>query len=276
MKNKTMTNKMLTVLTATTVAVASAPAFAEEVGTTPSVDTGTVIGNVDVTPPVNPEAPSIVEPTVPETPTNPTTPDQSSDTNVDSGTVIGGEETPVVPTNPETPAITPEEPSKPSEETKPSEEAKSSESKESEKEEQTKPSKPVEENQTTDSEKLVVPVEPSHSSEPVQPEVPVMPEEGVMTESGEKIIATVDSQVVVEDSFGNQVVKSAESVGAVVKADKTVEVKTADGQMLRLPETGTESGFAKVIAGVVLVGLGVLYFFRDKIKAILKKSEKEN
>lgn len=103
-----------------------------------------------------------------------------------------------------------------------------------------------------------------------------MPEAGVVTESGEKIVGTVDSQLVVEDFLGNQVVKTAESVGAVVKDDKTVEVKTADGQTVTLPETGTESGFAKVIAGVVVAGLAGLYFFRDKIKSTLKKSEKES
>lgn len=280
MNKKTKTIKMLNSLANTALAVAllsaTSPVFAEEIGTTPSVDTGTVIGNVDVTPPANPEVPSIVEPAVPETPVNPTTPDQSSETNTDAGTVIGGSETPAVPTNPEIPAITPEEPSKPSEETKSSEEAKPSEDKELEKGEMTNPSTPSEEKPVVDVEKPVAPVEKVEPSQPSQPAVSVIPEAGVVTESGEKIVATVDSQVVVEDSLGNQVVKSAEAVGAVVKDDKSVEVKTADGQMLRLPETGTESGFAKVIAGVFVAGFAGLYFFRDKIKEFLKKSEKEN
>lgn len=83
-------NIQTTLLAASTLAVVSAPAFAEEVGTTPTTDTGTVIGNVEVTSPTNPEIPSIVEPVVPETPTTPTTTDESSQTNTDSGTVIGG------------------------------------------------------------------------------------------------------------------------------------------------------------------------------------------
>lgn len=100
-------------------------------------------------------------------------------------------------------------------------------------------------------------------------------EKPVETTTGYKIVGTVDSQVIVQNNDGSTNLVSAESVGGVVNADKTVSVKAKSGNMVTLPTTGEKSSNGSIIAGVLLVlgSLGVIFKkqLRELISKLIKK-----
>ncbi|MGQ7530688.1 LPXTG cell wall anchor domain-containing protein [Streptococcus suis] len=173
------------------------------------------------------------------------------------------EEIPTEPSVPETPVV--EEPSEP-EITPPSETPTVENPK-------TEPEIPSETTET-----VPVPVAPSESTEPVQPTSPVTEvqepsepvtiptvEQPITTDTGYTIVSTVNSQVVIALPDGATQTVTAETVGGTVNEDNTVTIKTSDGSVTRLPETG-ESGFISSVLSAFGVGLGTFTFWPKKKK----------
>lgn len=88
----------------------------------------------------------------------------------------------------------------------------------------------------------------------------------VVTQSGEVIVATQDSQVVVQKEDGTTEVKAPEAVGAKKQSDGTVVVKSNEGKLQVLPSTGEKTGYKLVVAGILLLVVGVLTALRFKKK----------
>lgn len=103
-----------------------------------------------------------------------------------------------------------------------------------------------------------------------------MPEVTVplVTNTGYKVVATKDSQVIVETPQGTVEVKPAEAIGAVRQKDGTVAIKTKEGKLEVLPKTGDEETY-QVILGVFLFAAGAfLYLKKDRLKNWLKGFKK--
>lgn len=76
----------------------------------------------------------------------------------------------------------------------------------------------------------------------------------VITGQGYKIVSTTNSLVKVENADGTQVDVKAEEIGGVTNEDGTVTVKTADGKLETLPQTGVvESMFLTLIGFLLLI-----------------------
>ncbi|HFI0795723.1 TPA: LPXTG cell wall anchor domain-containing protein [Streptococcus suis] len=193
----------------------------------PSVDP------VDTSEPVDPSEP--VVPTVPEaentTPTepvevpiDPTTPSTDSTTPSSTNSSQGTAET--TPGLSETPSETP--PVAPTE----------------------SPVKTTEEvNQTGESQVGTI------STSTGQEVVEVTPEKPITTEAGFVIIGTENSQPIVRYADGTTATVAAEAIGAVVNLDRTISVKTTEGIMTTLPETGEVASLMISLLGVTLLGL---------------------
>ncbi|WP_449449221.1 LPXTG cell wall anchor domain-containing protein [Streptococcus suis] len=221
----------------------SAVAFADE--TTP-IDSSAPL---DITQPSTPTEPSIEVPT----PVEPTQP--------------------VEPTTPTEEPTTPEEPTVPVDPTLPSTE------------------QPKEEESTQPTEPSTIPETPTNPTEPSKPETPtppktaeeaankgesqigtistetkqpveaVTPDKPIVTDTGYTIISTDNSQPVIRYADGSTATVSAESIGAVVNKDKTISVKTADGQTKTLPNTGEAQSLLALFGGLLL---SVTWFIRKK------------
>lgn len=92
-----------------------------------------------------------------------------------------------------------------------------------------------------------------------QPVVEVTPSKPIITEAGYTIISTENSKPVIRYSDGTTATVSAESIGAVVNADKTISVKSSDGKMTTLPATGEALSVGLSVFGSLLaIGTGYL------------------
>ncbi|HEM5197693.1 TPA: LPXTG cell wall anchor domain-containing protein [Streptococcus suis] len=99
------------------------------------------------------------------------------------------------------------------------------------------------------------------STETKQPVEAVTPDKPTVTDTGYTIISTDNSQPIIRYADGSTATVSAESIGAVVNKDKTISVKTVDGQMKTLPNTGEANSLLSLL-GIFL--LGVVGYYRKK------------
>ncbi|HEM6364022.1 TPA: LPXTG cell wall anchor domain-containing protein, partial [Streptococcus suis] len=99
------------------------------------------------------------------------------------------------------------------------------------------------------------------STETKQPVEAVTPDKPIVTDTGYTIISTDNSQPIIRYADGSTATVSAESIGAVVNKDKTISVKTVDGQMKTLPNTGEANSLLSLL-GIFL--LGVVGYYRKK------------
>ncbi len=95
------------------------------------------------------------------------------------------------------------------------------------------------------------------SKETQQVVSPVSETQPVVTDTGFKIVATANSNLVVQDFDGTLTQVSAEEVGGKVNKDGTVSVKTSEGKMTTLPETGEATTMMTTIGVLVLALLGL-------------------
>lgn len=95
------------------------------------------------------------------------------------------------------------------------------------------------------------------SKETQQVVSPVSETQPVVTDTGFKIVATANSNLVVQDFDGTLTQVSAEEVGGKVNKDGTVSVKTSEGKMTTLPETGEATTMMTTIGFLVLAFLGL-------------------
>lgn len=93
----------------------------------------------------------------------------------------------------------------------------------------------------------------------------VSKEDPVETDTGYTIVSTEDSNVVVENADGTQVVVAAEVVGGRVNSDGTISVRTNTGQLETLPRTG------EAVNILSLIGLLMTIFVFQQTKPKLKK-----
>ncbi|HEL2511213.1 TPA: peptidase, partial [Streptococcus suis] len=220
----------------------SAVAFADE--TTP-IDSSAPIDitqpstptepSTDVPTPVEPSQP--VEPTIPtEEPTIPEEPTVPVDPTLPS-TEQPKEEESTQPTEPSTDVPTPETSTNPKEEPKP----------DTPQPETPTPPKTAEE-AVNNGESQVGTI----STETKQPVEAVTPDKPIVTDTGYTIISTDNSQPIIRYADGSTATVSAESIGAVVNKDKTISVKTADGQTKTLPNTGEAQSLLALLGSLLL------------------------
>lgn len=93
----------------------------------------------------------------------------------------------------------------------------------------------------------------------------VSEEDPVETDTGYTIVSTEDSNVVVENADGTQVVVAAEVVGGRVNSDGTISVRTNTGQLETLPRTG------EAVNVLSWIGLLMTCFVFQQTKPKLKK-----
>ncbi|WP_449456380.1 LPXTG cell wall anchor domain-containing protein [Streptococcus suis] len=220
----------------------SAVAFADE--TTP-IDSSAPIDitqpstptepSTDVPTPVEPSQP--VEPTTPEEPTVPVDPTLPS-------TEQPKEETPTQPTEPST---TPDTPTEEPKQDTPQPETPT-------------PPKTAEEAVNKGESQIG-----TISTETKQPVEAVTPDKPIVTDTGYTIISTDNSRPVIRYADGSTATVSAESIGAVVNKDKTISVKTADGQMKTLPNTGETQSLLTLLGSLLL---SVTWFIRKKFSEL--------
>ncbi|HEM3703784.1 TPA: LPXTG cell wall anchor domain-containing protein [Streptococcus suis] len=217
----------------------SAVAFADE--TTP-IDSSAPI---DITQPSTPTEPStdVPTPVEPSQPVEPTTPTEEPTVPVDPtlpSTDQPKEETPTQPTEPSTTPDTPKEEPKqdiPQPDTP-------------------TPPKTAEEAANKGESQIG-----TISTETKQPVETVTPDTPIVTDTGYTIISTDNSQPVIRYADGSTATVSAESIGAVVNKDKTISVKTADGQTKTLPNTGEAQSLLALIGTFLLGAIG---YYRKK------------
>ncbi|HEM3629894.1 TPA: peptidase [Streptococcus suis] len=190
----------------TTSIDSSAPVEATQPSTSTELSTE-VPTSVEPTQPVEPTTPT-EEPKAPEEPTVPVDPTLPS-------TEQPKEEEPAQPTKPSTDVPTPETPTNPKEEPK----------QDIPQPETPTPPKTAEEAANKGESQIG-----TISTETKQPVVSVTPDKLIVTDTGYTIISTDNSQPIIRYADGSTATVSAESIGAVVNKDKTISVKTADGQ----------------------------------------------
>ncbi|HEM3195946.1 TPA: peptidase, partial [Streptococcus suis 10581] len=203
----------------------SVVAFADE--TTP-IDSSAPI---DITQPSTPtelstEVPTPVEPSQPVEPTTPTEePTTPEEPTVPVDPTLPSTEQPKedAPTQPTEPSTIPETPTNPKEDPK----------QDIPQPETPTPPKTAEEAANKGESQIG-----TISTETKQPVDAVTPDKPIVTDTGYTIISTDNSQPVIRYADGSTATVSAESIGAVVNKDKTISVKTADGQTKTLPNTG--------------------------------------
>ncbi|WP_155964035.1 LPXTG cell wall anchor domain-containing protein [Streptococcus ruminantium] len=241
---------ILSMVTVSTMILNGAVVLADE--TTP-VDSS---APVEISQPTLPTEPNSTEEVVPVEPSQPVEPSPPSD---QSNTPKEEPSVPIDPTLP-SPDLKPEEkeevkPSQPVEPTPPSDQPALP------KEEPSKPESPqspkTAEEAINQGESQVGTI----STETKQTVEEVTPTKPVVTNTGYTIISTDNSQPVVRYTDGTTAKVAAESIGAVVNKDKTISVKTSDGQMKTLPNTGEAQSLLTLLGGLLL---GAIWFIRRK------------
>ncbi|HEM3697279.1 TPA: LPXTG cell wall anchor domain-containing protein [Streptococcus suis] len=226
----------------------SVVAFADE--TTP-IDSS---APVEVTQPSTPTEPSIdvpapVEPSQPVEPTTPTEePTTPEEPTVPVDPMLPSTDQPKedAPTQPTEPSTIPETPTNPKEEPK----------QDTPQPETPTPPKTAEEAANKGESQIG-----TISTETKQPVEAVTPDKPIVTDTGYTIISTDNSQPIIRYADGSTATVSAESIGAVVNKDKTISVKTADGQTKTLPKTGEAQSLLALLGSLLL---SATWFIRKK------------
>ncbi|WP_366533954.1 LPXTG cell wall anchor domain-containing protein [Streptococcus suis] len=226
----------------------SVVAFADE--TTP-IDSSAPI---DITQPSTPtelstEVPTPVEPSQPVEPTTPTEePTTPEEPTVPVDPTLPSTEQPKedAPTQPTEPSTIPETPTNPKEDPK----------QDIPQPETPTPPKTAEEAANKGESQIG-----TISTETKQPVDAVTPDKPIVTDTGYTIISTDNSQPVIRYADGSTATVSAESIGAVVNKDKTISVKTADGQTKTLPNTGEAQSLLALLGSLLL---SATWFIRKK------------
>ncbi|MGU7910483.1 LPXTG cell wall anchor domain-containing protein [Streptococcus suis] len=226
----------------------SVVAFADE--TTP-IDSSAPIDITQPSTPTEPstEVPTPVEPSQPVAPTIPTEePKAPEEPTVPVDPTLPSTEQPKedTPTQPTEPSTTPETPTNPKEEPK----------QDIPQLETPTPPKTAEEAANKGESQIG-----TISTETKQPVEAVTPDQPIVTDTGYTIISTDNSQPIIRYADGSTATVSAESIGAVVNKDKTISVKTVDGQMKTLPNTGEANSLLSLL-GIFL--LGIVGYYRKK------------
>lgn len=218
--------------TVSSVALLSSRVNADDVvPTDPTAPTPGVV--VPAPTPDVPATDTTVPTPVPDVPaTEPTAPTPGTD----SSTPVPTEPN----TKPSTPTPVPDKPTEP----KPSEEPKPTD---------TKPAEPKPGEVTPD---VIDKVDPNNGSVTIKP-VPVKP--------GTTIIGTQDSNLIIQDSQGNQSIVSATTYGGRVNDNGTVTIKDAEGKEKTLPSTG-EKGSILTYIGMALTTILALVFKNKKLQ----------
>ena len=182
------------------------------------------------TPPTTPDAPIVpptpTDPTKP--PTNPSTPPTNPD--VPAGPGTGGDTT--------TPPTTPDVPTGPGaggDTTTPSE-----------------PSQPAN-----------PPISDDAVNKDDQGNITVKPQ---VVAPNQTVVGTQSGQLLVQDVSGNTRLAEASEFGGQKNANGTVSFKTANGEMVTLPETGSTNGTLLSLLGSGLLGLAALFWKKKTIK----------
>ena len=200
--------------------------------------------STEVPTPVEPSQP--VEPTTPtEEPSTPEEPTVPVDPTLPS-TEQPKEEESTQPTEPSTDVPTPETPTNPKEEPK----------QDTPQPDTPTPPKTAEEAASKGESQIG-----TISTETKQPVEAVTPDKPIVTDTGYTIISTDNSQPIIRYTDGSTATVSAESIGAVVNKDKTISVKTADGQTKTLPNTGEAKSLLALIGTFLLGAIG---YYRKK------------
>lgn len=245
-----MTKKqLLATLAVSTLALAQAGVVSADETTTSPVDGTTPVVVSPAETPVDQAQPSqpvetpntgTTTPPATEAPVDPTTPTQPSENSTTPPT-----------TEPVTPDPAPSDPVDPSTTTSstPSEEPKS--------EEPTSPAPSEGNDQNTPA-----PTDPSTGEVPR--DVKPMPEPAVTfnpfeTPSGQTVVGTQNSQVIVRNTDGSTQTVKAEDVGGTTNSDGTVTLPTASGDAKTLPQTGEEGSLLSSIGLGLLSLVGVIF-----------------
>ncbi|MBU8847269.1 LPXTG cell wall anchor domain-containing protein [Streptococcus agalactiae] len=245
-----MTKKqLLATLAVSTLALAQAGVASADETTTSPVDGTTPVVVSPAETPVDQAQPS--QPV--ETPNTGTTTPPATEAPVDPTTPTQPSENPTTPptTEPVTPDPAPSDPVDPSTTTPstPSEEPKS--------EDPTSPAPSEGNDQNTPA-----PTDPSTGEVPR--DVKPMPEPAVTfnpfeTPSGQTVVGTQNSQVIVRNTDGSTQTVKAEDVGGTTNSDGTVTLPTASGEAKTLPQTGEEGSLLSAIGLGVLSLVGVIF-----------------
>ena len=264
-----MTKKrLLTIFTLSTIVlVQSGGVLADDV--TPPIDSNTPIvatpstksqvesnkstseSPVDPTRPVLPE--KLAQPDTPTlTPSDPTVPEKPSTLSTESSTEHGT--TPGGKTEPTTPSTEDGKKDEPKPDT-PTPSLKPTEEQPKTTDEANKAGKSqVGTTSTSTGQKVVNPV-----TNPVE------------TNTGYTIVGTNNSNVLVSNSDGQVVELAAETVGGVVNPDKTVSIKKVDGTTETLPQTGDKATIKMTSLGFILL---VVTIIKIKYRRHFKKTGK--
>ncbi|HHT7814939.1 TPA: LPXTG cell wall anchor domain-containing protein [Streptococcus suis] len=226
----------------------SAVAFADE--TTP-IDSSAPIDITQPSTPTEPstEVPTPVEPSQPVEPTIPTEePKAPEEPTVPVDPTLPSTDQPKenTPTQPTEPSTIPETPTNPKEDPK----------QDIPQPETPTPPKTAEEAANKGESQIG-----TISTETKQPVEAVTPDQPIVTDTGYTIISTDNSQPIIRYADGSTATVSAESIGAVVNKDKTISVKTADGQTKTLPNTGEAHTLLALLGSLLL---SATWFIRKK------------
>ncbi|WP_421038398.1 LPXTG cell wall anchor domain-containing protein [Streptococcus hyointestinalis] len=102
----------------------------------------------------------------------------------------------------------------------------------------------------------------------------VTPQAPIVTSTGYKVVSTVDSQLVVENTDGSTSTIAPETIGAKVNEDKTISLTTAGGETKTLPKTGDENTLKLVVLGLIVIIAGLADYYKDKLKQLFNKEKK--
>ena len=92
------------------------------------------------------------------------------------------------------------------------------------------------------------------------------------TDNGSSIVSVQNGQPVVSQADGSTQTVDPSSVGATVNSDKTLSVKSDDGQMKTLPNTGDGASSAVMASGLAMVFSAFLLFMQSKFNIFSKKN----
>ena len=247
----TKKQQLLATLAVSTVALMQASfVSADEVSSPEVFNEVSVVAEtqpVDPSTPVDPDVPTdpSTPPTTPDVPTDPGTPPTNPDT--------GGETTPDNPTAPSTPPTDGSDTDN-----------SGSESNSGTGEDTDKPSNPGTGEDTTKPSEPSQPTNPPITDDAVnkddQGNITVTPQ---VVAPNQTVVGTQNGQLVVQDSSGTTRLEEASEFGGQKNDNGTVSFKTADGNTVTLPETGSTSGTLLSILGTGLLGL-VGFFWKKK------------
>ena len=103
------------------------------------------------------------------------------------------------------------------------------------------------------------PVEDPQTIKPI-PE-PVVTFNPFETPSGQIVVGTQNSQVIVQNADGSTQTVKAEDVGGTTNSDGTVTLPTASGEAKTLPQTGEEGSLLSYLGASLL---GFLAYFKKR------------